>query len=241
MKLLGSILFLIFYFVVSVLIYTAALPLLLGPRIAVIRCAQIWAKLMLWALRVFCGQTYEVRGREHIPHAAALVASKHFSMWETIAFMVFADDPAIVLKRELMRIPLYGWYGIKMGMIPVDRSAKASAMRLMRRKAKAAMDAKRQIIIFPEGTRRDPGDPPAYKPGVAGLYSYLDVPCVPVALTSGLVWRGSGFIKYPGHIVVEFLPAIPPGLKRDAFMAELETRIETATNRLLGEAGSLRS
>jgi 1-acyl-sn-glycerol-3-phosphate acyltransferase len=234
-KLIGSLLFLVFYFVVSVVIYTAAIPLFLGPRIAVIRAAQFWARLMLWALRVFCGQTYEVRGREHIPRGAALVASKHFSMWETIAFMVLVNDPAIVLKRELMWVPFYGWYGIKMGMIPIDRTAKASAMRLMRRTSKAAMDAKRQIIIFPEGTRRNPGDGPAYRPGVAGLYNFLDVPCVPVALTSGLVWRGNGLIKHPGKIIVEFLPHIAPGMRRDAFMAELETRIETATNALLSE------
>jgi 1-acyl-sn-glycerol-3-phosphate acyltransferase len=236
-RLIGSLLFLLFYFVVSVVIYTAAIPLFLGPRIAVIRGAQLWAHLMLWALKIFCGQTYEIRGREYIPHGAALVASKHFSMWETIAFMVFLNDPAIVLKRELMWIPFYGWYGIKMGMIPIDRTAKASAMRLMRRKAKAAKDAGRQILIFPEGTRRNPGDDPAYKPGVAGLYNFLELPCVPVALTSGLVWTGSGLIKYPGKIVVEFLPHIAPGLRRDAFMAELQTRIETATNRLLSEQG----
>ena len=235
MKFLGSLLFLVFYFVVSAVIYTAAIPLFLGPRIAVIRAAQFWARLMLWALRVFCGQTYEVRGREHIPHGAVLVASKHFSMWETIAFMVLVNDPAIVLKRELMWIPFYGWYGIKMGMIPIDRSAKASAMRLMRRKSKAAKDANRQIIIFPEGTRRNPGDSPAYRPGVAGLYNFLELPCVPVALNSGLVWRGGGLIKHPGKIIVEFLPHIAPGMRRDAFMAELETRIETATNGLLSD------
>lgn len=235
MRLIGSLLFLIFYFVVSVVIYTAAIPLFLGKRITVIRWAQFWARLMLWALKVFCGQTYEIRGRQHVPHGAALVASKHFSMWETIAFMVLLADPAIVLKRELMWIPFYGWYGIKMGMIPIDRNGKASAMRLMRRKAKAAKDAHRQIVIFPEGTRRDPDDDPAYKPGVAGLYNFLDLPCVPVALTSGLIWKGSGLIKYPGKIVVEFLPHIPPGLKRDVFMDELQTRIETATNALLKE------
>jgi len=234
-KFLGSLLFLVFYFVVSAVIYTAAIPLFLGPRIAVIRAAQFWARLMLWALRVFCGQTYEVRGREHVPHGAALVASKHFSMWETMAFMVLVNDPAIVLKRELMWIPFYGWYGIKMGMIPIDRSAKASAMRLMRRKSKAAKDANRQIVIFPEGTRRNPGDGPAYRPGVAGLYKFLNLPCVPVALTSGLIWRGSGLVKHPGKIIVEFLPHIAPGMRRDAFMAELETRIETATNGLLSD------
>ena len=235
MKLIGSLLFWIFYVVVSIVIYTAAIPLFLGPRIAVIWGAQLWACLVLWTLKVFCGQTYELRGRQHIPHGATLIASKHFSMWETIAFMVLVKDPAIVLKRELMWIPFYGWYSMKMGMIPIDRTAKASAMRLMRRKAKAAKDADRQIVIFPEGTRRNPGDDPAYKPGVAGLYTFLELPCVPVALNSGLVWRGRGLIQNPGKIVVEFLPQIAPGLRRDAFMAELESRIETATDRLLSE------
>ena len=211
--------------------FLGAIPLFLGPRIAVIRAAQIWAHLQLWGLRVFCGQTYEVRGREHIPNGAALVASKHYSMWETIAFMVLVDDPAIVLKRELLNVPFYGWYGRKMGMIPIDRSGKASALRALKRASDQAVADRRQIVIFPEGTRRKVGAAPDYKPGVAGLYSGLNVPCVPVALKSGAHW--TGFRKEPGTIVLEFLEPIAPGLKRAEFMTLLETRIETATNRLL--------
>jgi 1-acyl-sn-glycerol-3-phosphate acyltransferase len=136
-----------------------------------------------------------------------------------------------VLKRELLRIPFYGWFLWKATAIPIDRTAGASAMRKMGQAAKAVLADGRPILIFPEGTRKKPGDAPDYKPGVAGLYGMLDVPCVPVALNSGAYW--TGFTKRPGTIVLEFLPPIPPGLKRAAFMAMLETRIETATAALL--------
>ncbi len=238
MILFRSLLFHVWFLIVSVVMFLGAIPLFLGPRIAVIRAAQIWAHLQLWGLRVFCGQTYEVRGREHIPNGAALVASKHYSMWETIAFMVLVDDPAIVLKRELLNVPFYGWYGRKMGMIPIDRSGKASALRALKHASDQAVADRRQIVIFPEGTRRKVGAAPDYKPGVAGLYSGLNVPCVPVAHTSGLFWQG-GWKRHPGTILIEFLPHIPARLKRAEFMRELETRIETGTNNLLRAAQSI--
>jgi 1-acyl-sn-glycerol-3-phosphate acyltransferase len=145
-------------------------------------------------------------------------------------------DPAVVLKRELLRIPFYGWYLRKAGIIPIERSAGAAAVRQMITKAKNVLAAGRPILIFPEGTRKKPDDAPDYKPGVAGLYSALGVACVPVALNSGLFWTGpQGFIKRPGHIVVEFLEPISPGLRRAEFMRFLEGRIETATARLLAE------
>jgi len=234
---LRPLVFHLWFLLVSVVMFLGAIPLFLGPRILVIRAAQLWARLQLWGLRVFCGQTYEVRGTAHIPKGAALVASKHYSMWETIAFMVLVDDPAIVLKRELLRIPLYGWYGSKMGMIGLDRTGKAKALRDLKRVSENAVANGRQIVIFPEGTRKRIGAAPDYKPGVAGLYSGLGVPCVPVAHTSGLLWRG-GWKRYPGTILVEFLPAIPPGLRRAEFMREMEQRIETAANALLKEAGA---
>lgn len=229
---LRSLLFHLWFVLVSTVMFLGAIPLFLGPRLWVIRSAQVWAHLMLWGLRVFCGQRYELRGKENIPHGGALVASKHYSMWETIAFMVLLDDPAIILKRELLRIPFYGWYGVKMGMIGIDRSAKASAMRAMRRASRAAIAGGRQIVIFPEGTRRAVGAPADYQTGVAGLYADLNVPCVPVAHNSGLYW--SRFLRKPGTIVVEFLAPLPPGMTRGAFLAELETRIEEAAARLVG-------
>jgi 1-acyl-sn-glycerol-3-phosphate acyltransferase len=153
------------------------------------------------------------------------------SMWDTLALYLALDQPAIVLKRELLYIPFYGWFLWKAAAVPIDRGAGAKALRKMSAAAKDVLREKRPVLIFPEGTRKKPGAAPDYKPGVAGLYSMLDVPCIPVALNSGVYW--TGFIKKPGTIVLEFLEPIPPGLKRGAFMAMLENRIETATNRLL--------
>jgi 1-acyl-sn-glycerol-3-phosphate acyltransferase len=155
------------------------------------------------------------------------------SMWDTVTLYLLLDDASTVLKRELQRIPFYGWYIWKAGVIPIDREGKASAMRKMIAQARAMLSAGRDILIFPEGTRQKPYAAPDYKPGVAGLYAQLGVPCIPVALDSGLFW--TGFIKKPGKIVVEFLPPIPAGLKRAEFMAALEERIETGTMKLLAE------
>jgi 1-acyl-sn-glycerol-3-phosphate acyltransferase len=152
-------------------------------------------------------------------------------MWDTLALYLALDEPAIVLKRELLRIPFYGWFLAKAAAIPIDRGAGASALRKMAEAARQVLARGRPILIFPEGTRKKPGTPPDYKPGVAGLYGQLDVDCVPVALNSGVYW--TGFLKRPGTIVLEFLEPIGPGLKRGAFMQLLEDRIETATNRLL--------
>ena len=170
------------------------------------------------------------------PRGGVLVASKHMSMWDTLALYLALDDPGIVLKRELLRIPFYGWYLWKAAAIPIDRGAGADALRRMTHAAKTVLAEGRPILIFPEGTRKKPGAPPDYKPGVAGLYSMLGVECVPVALNSGVHW--TGFRKRPGTIVLEFLEPIAPGMKRPAFMALLEERIETATNRLLAHDGA---
>jgi len=159
------------------------------------------------------------------------VASKHMSMWDTLALYLTLNQPAIVLKRELLRIPFYGWFLAKAAAVPIDRSAGASALRKMSEAARAVLAQGRPILIFPEGTRKKPGAAPDYKPGVAGLYSQLGVDCVPVTLNSGVYW--TGFLKRPGIIVLEFLEPIPPGMKRDAFMTLLESRIETATAALL--------
>ena len=146
------------------------------------------------------------------------------------------DAPIVVLKRELLNVPFYGWYARKAGVISIDREGGASALRRMAADAKKAFAAGDTVMIFPEGHRQLPDAPPDYKPGVAALYAFLGAPCIPVALDSGLFWTGpGGFLKKRGTIVVEFLPAIPPGLKRKEFMSELQTRIETATAALVDE------
>lgn len=196
-----------------------------------------WARSSLWWLRVIAGTRMEVRGREHIPHSGALLAGKHQSLWDIFALLPLLDDPALVLKKELTLIPLFGWFCLKFKMIAVDRSAGTSALKNMTADARQAVGDGRQVMIFPEGTRSAPGAEPDYKPGAAALYMQTGVACTPFALNSGLFWPRRRFIRRPGTIVVEFLPAIEPGLNRKVFSARLQSEIEQATQALLRETG----
>jgi 1-acyl-sn-glycerol-3-phosphate acyltransferase len=233
---LRSALFLIWFLIVSVAFNVGSLPLLLFARRTTVWAANRWARSVLFGLKHIAGLGLEIRG--HLPEGPALVAAKHFSMWETIAVLALFKDPAIVLKRTLLLIPLYGWYCIKQQMIPIDRGAGAKAIRRMNAAAKRAASLGRPIVIFPEGTRRKLGAPPDYKPGVAGLYSLLGLACVPMAHNSGLFWSG-WFLRKPGTIVVEFLEPIPPGMTRRDFMGVLATRIEEGSNSLVAESRRL--
>lgn len=232
-----SLLFHVFFWTASVLINLAYLPALLMDRRISSRGMELWAAVSFWGLKHIAGLDYEVRGIENMPQSPALYASKHLSMWETVATHVLLKDPAIVMKRELLSVPGYGWYARKVRMIVIDREGGAKTIRSMVADAKKALADNRPVVIFPEGTRRPLGAEPDYKPGIAALYGALDVPCVPIAHNSGLYWPRRGFLRRPGRIIVEVLPPIPPGLKRAAFMAELEGRIEEATRRLLAEGG----
>ena len=229
MTLIRSALFMAWFLILTAIMAVIFLPLLAAPRKATVRMARHWARATLWGLSVLAGVGERQIGAA--PKGGVLVASKHMSMWDTLALYLALDDPGIVLKRELLRIPFYGWYLGKAAAIPIDRSAKADALRRMTHAAERVLAQGRPILIFPEGTRKRPGTPPDYKPGVAGLYSLLGVSCVPVALDSGRYWQG--FFKYPGIISLQFLEPIPPGLKRAAFMRQLESQIEDATNQLL--------
>jgi len=234
MTIFRSTLFFLWFVLATVVLNLGFLPALLLPRRAAVTAGRTWAAATLWGLRIFAGLTFEVRGTP--PRGAVLVASKHMSMWDTLALYVLLDAPMIVLKRELLNIPFYGWYARKAGVIAIDRDGGALALRQMAADAKKAYADGNTVMIFPEGHRQPPGAPPDYKPGVAALYSFLGAPCIPVALNSGLFWTGpGGFVKKRGTIVVQFLPAIPAGLKRQELMSELQTRIETATAALVDE------
>ncbi|MFC3230033.1 lysophospholipid acyltransferase family protein [Marinibaculum pumilum] len=214
----------------------AYLPLLWSDRRILVRGMDRWNRLVNWLLRRIVGLRHEVRGLEHLPAGPCIVAAKHQSAWDTMMFHSLLDDPALVMKKELLRIPLYGTYARRVGMIPVDRSAGATALRDMLRVARACADAGRPIVIFPEGTRVAPGERRRLQAGIAALYDRLDLPVVPVALNSGLFWGRKAFMKRPGTILMEFLPPIPAGLKRPEFIALLEAAIQDGSDRLAMEA-----
>ena len=214
----------------------AALPLLLAPRKAMVGLGRLWQRGVQGLLAKIAGLTYEVRGRERIPPAPAVFAFKHQSAWETLVLHLLFADPAITLKRELTQIPLFGWYLTHAGMIRIDRTGGGRALRSLVEDSRAALARGSEIVIFPEGTRAPVGGRNPYHPGVAALYLQLECPVVPVALNSGLFWPRRSFIKRPGRIALEFLEPIEPGLDRRRFMAELEHRLEAATERLIAEA-----
>ena len=233
---LRSALFNLAFYAWTVFLGIAALPLLLAPRAAAMSVGRLWSRIALELARRIAGIDYEIRGAQHLPRQPAIIAMKHQSAWDTLAVPALIGDVAIVLKRELLWIPCYGWYARKAGMIPVDRGAGASALKSMVRRARVVVAEGRPIVIFPEGTRTAVGAKRDYHPGVAALYTQLGLPVVPVAVNSGLFWPRRRFLKRPGRIVLEALPALPPGLERRTFLSELQTRIESATERLVAEA-----
>lgn len=233
-----AVLFNIVFYLNLVVLLVFGSPLLLGPRRYAMVALKCWGWTTMWWQRVIVGTRVEVRGRDNIPSGPLIVACKHQSAWETVTLHTLFADPAMVLKKELMWVPVMGWFSGKFRLIPIDRAANAKAMRALRAHAREAVKDGRQIILFPEGTRRTPGARPAYKPGIALLYGDLGIPCLPVALNSGLYWPRRKPQRHPGTIVVEILPPIPPGLPKREFLARLERDIETASNRLIAEAAA---
>jgi 1-acyl-sn-glycerol-3-phosphate acyltransferase len=204
------------------------------------RFGRFWSRTVLTLLRVTVGLDYQIRGLNRIPPGGCIVAMKHQSTWDTLVLPAVLGDPAIVLKRELLLIPIYGWYAARAGSIAIDRKAGSSALRKMVAQARATVIQGRPIVIFPEGTRVAPGAHLPYQPGVAALYQALGFPVVPAALNSGLFWGRRSFLKHRGRITLEFLEPIPPGWPRQRLMPELERRIETGTAALLREAAAQR-
>ncbi|MEZ5850854.1 MAG: lysophospholipid acyltransferase family protein [Hyphomicrobiaceae bacterium] len=231
-----SIVFAAAFYVATALFLLLGSWLLLAPRSWAMQGLRLHGLACLWLLKVVCGTRIEVRGREKLPEGACLVVAKHQSAWDTFALVPIFDDPAIVLKDELKWIPFYGWFCVKFEHILVKRDRAAVALKAMLADARKKAGQHRQIVIFPEGTRRAPGAPPDYKPGYVALYEGLGIPLVPLALNSGLFWPRRSWRRYPGTIVVEILDPVPPGLKRAEVRRAVEARIEEASNRLLAEA-----
>jgi len=236
MTAIRSILFNVFLFGSLTIFLFGAVLLLPLPERFMERAITGWTHVARRGLKLIVGLDHEIRGWENLPDGPAILASKHQSAWDTMAFLWLFPRPVYVVKKELLSIPLWGWCAARCGHIPVDRAGGAGALKQMVRAVRTALAKDRHVVIFPEGTRVAPGDKRPFHPGIAALYAQSSVPVVPVALNSGVFWGRRSFHKLPGTIVLEFLPAIPPGLDRKAFLAELERRLESAGDRLLIEA-----
>ena len=232
--LVRSVAFNVLFYLNTLIYLIIALPTFFLPYRAVIAVAKAWGRTNLVLLRV-AGIDYEIRGREKIPKGAIIVAPKHQSAWETFALLPLFDNPLFIVKRELQWLPIFGWLMIKGRMVPVDRSAGSQAIPAMTARARIELAAGRQLIIFPEGTRRPAGAEPRYKFGVALLYDATGVPCVPIALNSGLFWPRRSIRRLPGTVLVEVLDPIGPGLDKEAFFKRLQEDLEAATARLIDE------
>lgn len=214
-----------------------ALPTLFLPRAATLWCIRLYVRFVLFGLRWICGIRVEIRGREHVLGGPILIAGKHQAMLDIfIPFLIF-EAPVLVMKRELLWYPVLGWYAPKTRMMAIDRGGGARTMKQMLSAAKARVTEEgRQMLIYPEGTRRAPGAEPSYKPaGIRAFYKTLNVPMVPLATNAGLCWPAKGLIRRPGRVVYEVLPALPAGLNPKAMLEDLETVLETACDRLLEE------
>ncbi len=232
---IGSIALNLAFYTLYPLVMIGGFFFLFTPRRWSMAALKWWSGVFRFLCRSLAGIRVEFRGVDRIPTGPLLVAGKHQSMWETFALYDLFEDPAIVLKKELVYIPLVGWFILKFRMIPIAREKGPKALKDLVRTAQAAIREGRQIIIFPEGTRRPVDAPPDYKPGVAALYGRLNVPCVPFALNSGLFWPRRSFWRWPGTIVVEFRPPIEPGLSKREFMERLQDAIEPAAHNLARE------
>lgn len=221
-----------FYTITTLLVLLGVLLVPLGSGFSIIR---LWARINLFLLRVVVGLTYEIRGKEHIPQKAALIAAKHQSAWETFALIPLLKNPVFVIKQELAQIPLFGWYAKKMGMIPVDTKGGKTVLISMLKAARACLDAEKQLVIFPEGTRTAVDAKPNYRYGIVRMFEDFNCPCTPVALNTALFWPPNAFYLKPGKILVTFLPPILPGKPPYVFKKHLITAIETETHRLIEE------
>jgi 1-acyl-sn-glycerol-3-phosphate acyltransferase len=232
MKLLRSIVFVIWLYGAMAVIGVVMWPFVLADDRHVWTALRTWGRTTIWGLRWIVGARVAFEGLEHLPEGGALIAMKHQSMLDTIAPALFLPKPVFVFKAELGNTPVMGAY-LRKNQIAVDRGGHAKALKSIVRGARDAVAKGRQVVIFPEGTRQPLDAPPDYKPGIAAMYKDLNLPVTPVALNTGLIWKPKGVMRSPGAVTIRVLPPIPAGLSREDFMRELETRIESECQALL--------
>ncbi|MGB8815573.1 MAG: lysophospholipid acyltransferase family protein [Paracoccaceae bacterium] len=232
---LRSLIFVAQMYVAIVLIMLAYTPLALFDRSASLRWIQLYARWVRYTARILIGLETEVRGT--VPHGATLIASKHQSMLDSVMLVSVLPAPRFIMKKQLKYIPVAGWHGLRAGFVPVDRGKRGAAIKQMLADVENGSSGPGQMIIYPQGTRTAPGKHLPYKKGTAALYGQLGEPCIPVATNVGVFWPRHGIYRKPGLAVIEFLPAIAPGLPNEAFMKQLEDTVESESNRLMAEAG----
>lgn len=235
-NLIRSIIYELWFYLAILVVGGIGMICCLFNKKAAITTVNVWSRTSLWGLRMIMGIKIEVRGKENLLAGPMLVAGKHLSTLDTLAPFLFMNTPAFIFKKELFKVPIFGWYLKSAGMIGIDRDGGMSALKSMVADAKLRIAEGRPPLIYPEGTRQELDTKPDYKAGVAAIYGMLGVPCVPMALNTGVFWPAKKFIKRPGTVVFEFLPAIEAGLKRQEFMERLETAIEGKTKELVQEA-----
>ncbi len=236
MILLRSLLFHTAFYLTTTALAIVGLPVLLMDRQRVQAYAKFWTGTTIWLLEKICGTKIEWRGLENLPRGACIIAAKHQSTLETMALTTKGADFSYILKRELTAIPIFGWYLKGAGQVAIDRAKRGQALPDLTRQVREAIAQGRQMIIFPDGTRKPVGAAPEYKSGVAHLYAETGAICVPVALNTGLFWPRRSLSIHPGKVTIAFLEPIAPGLDKQSFMQLLESRIETATAQLIAEA-----
>ncbi len=217
---------------IACLIGAPALYLPGAPRRWLVRLQTLWSQSVIFWLRTVLNLRMEIRGAEHIAKGPVIYAMKHQSMLDTFIMHAIIHDPSFIMKKELLKIPLYGRLCAKVGNIPIDREMGRKSMKQMLLRSHQEKDAGRPVVIFPEGSRAAPGEKHPYMTGIFGIYKYLKVPVVPVAVNTGLFWPRDGKLK-KGTFVIEFLPPIEPGIQKQDFMSTLEGSIETASRKLL--------
>jgi len=227
MLILRSLLFNVFLYTGIVFVFLIAIPSLFLPSKVTLLFGKLLGHYVVLVVRILLNTKVEFKGVENIPkNEKYFVASAHQSMFETFALQSVLDYPVFILKKELLKIPLFGLYLKKIKSIEITRDTTTKDnLNFFDRVASIIKNQNRPLLIFPQGTRVKINDKPPFKKGVGRIYESLNISCVPIALNSGKVWPKKGVIKYPGRIVVSFLEPIKPGLKRDEFIKNLETKI----------------
>jgi 1-acyl-sn-glycerol-3-phosphate acyltransferase len=236
MMMFRSILFVIWMYGLMAVLGLLALPALLLPKSVTFWAISLYARGLIWGLKVFCGISVEIRGRQNMPRGTVLYAGKHNCMLDVFIPFLVMSAPAIILKQELLWYPFLGWYALKAAMIPIDRAGNTRTLKKMVAAARERAEDGRQIVIFPEGTRTVPGAEPAYHAaGISALAKGIEAPILPVATNAGLCWPGRGVKRSKGTIIYEILPPIPAGLPRKELMRRLQSELETASDALVAE------